>query len=235
MDGDNVSIFAYGATGSGKTFTMQGPTWSLENHGQNFRGLLPRTAEHIFDEITRTSKIEFNTKILFSAYEIYNDNIYDLLDKSKTHLDVLHGKNFVQVKNLMWNNIKSKDDINNLIRIASQSRRVESTQFNESSSRSHAIFQIKLEMIDNSKKTTTESYINIVDLAGSEKCTLNYSNKNKEEIENMKKLQNEANFINKSLSTLGRVISMLADKKSNKLSIPYRESKLTTVLQVIFY
>ena len=71
-----------------------------------------------------------------------------------------------------------------------------------------------------------------MDLAGSERSNLNFTNKSKEEIENMKKLQNEANFINKSLTTLGRVIAMLADKKSNKLAIPYRESKLTMVLQV---
>jgi hypothetical protein len=208
---------------------MQGPAWAFDINGQSFKGILPRAAEHLFNEVNRNAKIDIKIGIQFAAFEIYNETIFDLFDSSKTPLQIVNAK----IKNLTWNNIKSKEDILSLIKSASDSRKVESNSYNESSSRSHAVFQIKLEAFNNQKKTTVESLINIVDLAGSERSNLNFTNKSKEEVESMKRLQTEANFINKSLTTLGRVISMLADKKSNKLAIPYRESKLTMVLQVI--
>lgn len=230
-----MCLFAYGATGSGKTYTMQGPYWTGGNTStfklNEFSGILPRAAEFIFNEISRTSKFS-NTKIYISAIEIYNENIYDLFEpnSNKTPLQLFINKNTCILKNLIWNQIKNKEDILAFTKEASESRRSDSTKFNENSSRSHAVFQLKLEN-SGSNTNIIESYINIIDLAGSEKCTLSFNNKSKEEIEAMKKLQNEANYINKSLSSLGRVISMLADKKSNKLAIPYRESKLTMLLQ----
>lgn len=235
LDGENICIFAYGATGSGKTYTMQGPTWSIDEKTltiNEFSGILPRTADYIFEEISRMNKMNCSFKIYISAMEIYNENVYDLFDSSsnKQSLQIFFVKNNVQVKGLIAHQITNKEDIMRFTKEASESRRSDSTQYNENSSRSHAIFQLKLESMNNSKPT--ESFINIIDLAGSEKCLLTgFNNKTKEEIDGMKKLQNESNFINKSLSTLGRIISMLADKKSNKLSIPYRESKLTMLLQ----
>jgi len=119
---------------------------------------------------------------------------------------------------------------------ASKSRRTDSTSFNDNSSRSHAIYQLQLRKIDkkNGSKDQLLSYINIIDLAGSEKQNSDYVGKTKDEIEKIKKNQLEANYINKSLTTLGRIVSMLVDKKS-KLAIPYRESKLTMLLQVFNY
>jgi hypothetical protein len=236
LDGENICIFAYGATGSGKTYTMQGPSWALDGKEliiNEFSGILPRAADYIFDEITRVNMLNYSCKIYFSAIEIYNENVYDLFDSNsnKQPLQVFFAKNIVQLKNLIWNQIKSKEDIIKFIKEASDTRRSDSTQYNENSSRSHAVYQLKLDFVKNQKQM--ESYINIIDLAGSEKCSItSINNKSKEEIETMKKLQNETNFINKSLTTLGRVISMLADKKSSKISIPYRESKLTMILQV---
>jgi hypothetical protein len=214
---------------------MQGPSWSFS--GTDFinelSGILPRTADFLFDELTRVNKLNMSYKVSLSAIEIYNDNIFDLLDTNpeKLPLQISFIKNNFQVKGLLWHQIKTKTDMIKCIKEASESRRSESTQFNDCSSRSHALYQLKLET-RNKLNQEIQSLINIVDLAGSERSALNFGGKTKEEIESMKKLQSEANFINKSLTTLGRVISMLADKKSNKISIPYRESKLTMILQV---
>ena len=135
------------------------------------------------------------------------------------------------MKNLTWNQILTKEDINKFTKEASETRRSDSTKFNAQSSRSHAIFQIKIERT-NKNNTESQSLINIIDLAGSERNSIDsFEDKSKTEVENMKKIQQEANFINKSLTTLGRIINMLGDKNSNKSSIPYRESKLTMILQ----
>lgn len=235
LDGENVCIFAYGSTGSGKTFTMQGYFSNQTKDIQN-KGILPRTAEFIFTEICRLNIFGNKYKISFSAIEIYNETVYDLLSKSdkiKQPLTIYVSNSDIQIKNLIWVDINKKEDILTYTKEASDSRRSDATQFNSTSSRSHAIFQIKLEMTKEDGQTQT-SLINIIDLAGSERSSLgSMTGKSKEEVDAIKKIQNEANFINKSLTTLGRIISMIGDKKSSKLAIPYRESKLTTLLQVI--
>jgi hypothetical protein len=216
-------------------------------------GILPRTADFIFEECERLEKFNSKPKVSISAIEIYNEQIYDLFsnnnnnnynksnekekekEKERESLNLIINKNSVYVKNLIWREIKSKSDIIKFTKEASETRRTESTIYNDTSSRSHAIYQVKIEYV-NSMKKEISGLINIIDLAGSEKCSLNsFNEKSKEEIESMKKIQNEANFINKSLTTLGRVISLLADKKSNKNSIPYRDSKLTSLLQVFYF
>jgi hypothetical protein len=203
------------------------------------KGILPRTAEFIFSEICRLKFHNLDFKLFFSALEIYNENLYDLLNsqvdnkKSKIPLNLFTNNNDIQIKGLTWLQIFTMEDICKFTKDASESRRSDSTQFNSTSSRSHAVFQIKIEKIKNSKVENT-SLINIIDLAGSERSSLNsLSGKTKEEIDLVKRIQNEANFINKSLTTLGRIISLINDKKSAKVAIPYRESKLTMVLQVI--
>jgi hypothetical protein len=162
--------------------------------------------------------------------------VFDLLAKNNKDkkipltLYTLNGE--VSIKNLTWIKIESKEDINNSTKEATEQRKSEATQFNSTSSRSHALFQIKLEQTK-LDSTIITSIINIIDLAGSERSSISsLANKTKEEIEQMKRIQTDANFINKSLTTLGRIISMIGDRKSMKLSIPYRESKLTTLLQV---
>jgi len=239
LDEENVCIFAYGATGSGKTYTMQGPSWALDNRElaiNEFSGILPRSAIYIFEELTRLNMINYSCKVSISAIEIYNENIFDLFDNSssKQPLQIFYNKNLVQLKNLIWHQINNKEDVLKYTKEASETRRSDNTKYNENSSRSHAIYQLKLEFSKNQKQI--ESYINIIDLAGSERCSItSFNDKTKEEIETMKKLQNESNFINKSLTTLGRIISMLADKKMSKMAIPYRESKLSMILQVNFF
>jgi kinesin family protein C1 len=242
LDGENVCIFAYGSTGSGKTFTMQG-SYNLTNSTEILNsgsGILPRCADFIFEEASRLNILGQTFKIYFSAIEIYNENLYDLLPgqplqnkkQNRQPLTVFMANNDIQIKNLTWATINLKEDILKYTKEASDTRRSDSTQFNSCSSRSHAIFQIKIENQKDNNIIT--SMINIIDLAGSERSSIqSFNGKTKEEIELVKKIQNEANFINKSLTTLGRIISMIGDKKLNtgKLAIPYRESKLTMVLQ----
>ena len=244
LDGENICIFAYGATGSGKTYTMQGKI--DENNNNNFiieqSGILPRTAHFIFEEKNRLEKINENLDVYFSAIEIYNETIYDLLannninnninmnnNNKRIPLTVYCANNEINIPNLQWKNIQNKNDIIKFTLQASNTRSSDSTSFNSVSSRSHAIYRIKI--YNNSNKKN--SMINIIDLAGSERSSLkNTSNLTKEEKDYIKKIQNEANFINKSLSALGRIINLIGDKKNcNKLVIPYRESKLTIVLQ----
>jgi hypothetical protein len=238
---------------------MQGPSYSTNFKQINeLSGILPRTAQYIFEEFERLKKMNIIYKIALSAVEIYNENVYDLFDKNnispnhnnnnnnfnnnninnnnkvKNPLTINYIKNNVYLKDLIWHEINTKEDIIRLTKEAAISRTSESTQFNESSSRSHAIFQLRLDT-KNKLGQDLQSFINIIDLAGSERCTLtSLTDKSKEEIEAMKKLKTEASHINKSLTTLGRIISLLADKKSSKLSLPYRESKLTMILQVTY-
>ena len=223
LDGENICVFAYGATGSGKTFTMQGTSEHI--------GILPRCAEFIFEEKNRLSKHNESINIFFAALEIYNENVFDLINKKKnSSLTIYSAGSEVNIPSLKWVEIQEKNDIVKYTNLASESRRCDSTSFNSTSSRSHAIFQIKII----NEITKKQSMINIIDLAGSERSQISsFGMLNKEEIENMKKIQCEANYINKSLSALGRIINLIGDKRNNtkNIAIPYRESKLTVVLQ----
>ena len=109
MDGENVSIFAYGATGSGKTYTMQGPVYDTISLLNETSGILPRTADFIFNEMIRLNKMNMTFKLSISALEIYNDNIYDLLDisKDRSPLSITLIKNNVIIKNtITFNDVK---------------------------------------------------------------------------------------------------------------------------------
>lgn len=127
---------------------------------------------------------------------------------------------------MSWKKIESCQEIPSLLIQASQARSSGSTIYNDKSSRSHAIFQIKLTRIESNLKK--ESYITVVDLAGSERGSNSLSVNEKSD--EKKKLFTESTYINKSLTTLGRVINMISDKKDLMTHVPYRDSKLTLVL-----
>lgn len=222
LDGDNITLIAYGATGSGKTYTMQGISNNIE-----LKGILPRAAELLFSEIKRRTFISESNQgylLQLSAIEIYNEMIYDLFSSNKDKMQVINNS----IKNLTYKTITKEEEITNLIIKAGENRSIDSTEFNSSSSRSHAIYQLKL-LVNNENKDLV-SIINIVDLAGSEKSTYSTTQqKTNSEIEKMKKIQMECSFINKSLMTLGRIINLIC-KKSKEIP-PYRESKLTLLLQ----
>ena len=253
IDGEDACIFAYGATGSGKTFTMQGEI-SIGKTGcfvGEKSGILPRSAQFIFKEKERLKFVGVELEMKMSAFEIYMEKVYDLMKegkdakgkkgvgkgvgekKGREALNIIQKNSEIVIDNLTILPIKSEIDIINNIETASKNRKTDSTDFNQTSSRSHALFRIH---IFNSK-TKKKSIINIVDLAGSEKRQIRTGNEikemNKEEKEKMKKIQEEANSINNSLTSLGIVLKKIGEmKKNNKItSISYRDSTLTRVLQ----
>nr|XP_023651219.1 kinesin heavy chain isoform X2 [Paramormyrops kingsleyae] len=215
LGGYNGTIFAYGQTSSGKTHTMEGKL-----HDQQEMGIIPRIAEDIFNHIfTMDENLEFHIKV--SYFEIYMDKIRDLLDVTKTNLAVHEDKNRVPfVKGCTERFVSSPEEVMDVIDEGKANRHVAVTNMNEHSSRSHSIFliNIKQEHIETEQKLSGKLYL--VDLAGSEKVS-------KTGAEGA--VLDEAKNINKSLSSLGNVISALAE--GTKTHVPYRDSKMTRILQ----
>lgn len=214
MDGFNGTIFAYGQTGAGKSHTMTGPPSPPE-----LQGLLPRAFTHIFSQII---KLSHNVKFLVrgSYIEIYNEEIRDLLSKNPKERCELkdHPNSGVYVKDLSAFVVKTTEECDKLLNTGLDNRVVGATAMNETSSRSHSIFMITIEQAEGEHIRVGK--LNMVDLAGSER-----QSKTGATGERLK----EATKINLSLSALGNVISALVDGKSSH--IPYRDSKLTRLLQ----
>eukprot|EP00927_Polykrikos_kofoidii_P015388 TRINITY_DN16830_c0_g1_i1.p1 TRINITY_DN16830_c0_g1~~TRINITY_DN16830_c0_g1_i1.p1 ORF type:complete len:802 (-),score=200.43 TRINITY_DN16830_c0_g1_i1:201-2498(-) len=218
MDGYNGTIFAYGQTGTGKTHTMVGPPEPAE-----LAGVIPRTFEHIFNNINVTCTKKFLVRA--SYLEIYNEEIRDLLSKNpKAKLELKdHPEGGVYVKDLSNLIVKGVADLGQVMEVGQRNRSVASTLMNNESSRSHSIFTITIETAEtgaDSKEHIRVGKMNMVDLAGSER-----QSKTGASGETLK----EATKINMSLSALGNVISALVDAKTS--FIPYRDSKLTRLLQ----
>merc|ERR1712227_1016869 len=218
LNGFNGTIFAYGQTGTGKTFTMEGVRTD-----ENLKGVIPRSFDHIFTHISRTTDEQYLVRA--SYLEIYQEEIRDLLSKDQSKRLQLkeRGDTGVQVKDLLSFVVKSASEIEHVMNVGNQNRSVRATNMNDHSSRSHAIFTIYIEC--SKKDAMGDDHIrvgrlNMVDLAGSERQT-----KTGATGESLK----EATKINLSLSALGNVISALVDGKSS--FIPYRNSKLTRLLQ----
>ncbi|KAH8370985.1 hypothetical protein KR093_005862 [Drosophila rubida] len=212
LEGFNGCIFAYGQTGTGKTFTMEGVRGN-----DDLMGIIPRTFEQIWLHINRTENFQFLVDV--SYLEIYMEELRDLLKPNSKHLEVRERGSGVYVPNLHAINCKSVDDMANVMRLGNKNRTVGFTNMNEHSSRSHAIFMIKIEMCDTETNTIKVGKLNLIDLAGSER-----QSKTGASAERLK----EASKINLALSSLGNVISALAE---NSPHVPYRDSKLTRLLQ----
>ncbi|KAL4262008.1 Kinesin-like protein [Pleurotus pulmonarius] len=217
--GMTVTIFAYGVTSSGKTHTMQG--------SKAAPGVIPRTVEAIFAhrrrlvDATPTLAPE-DISISMSYMEIYKDDVYDLLvtRENAPKLPVReneHGKVFVA--NLTYEPIASFSDFETIYTRATKHRSVGSTNLNHASSRSHAILAIRATIFDRTHNRSLTGTINLVDLAGSENNKLTGNDASR---------MAESAAINKSLSVLGQVVHAL---NSNQTRIPYRNSKLTRILQ----
>uniref|UniRef100_A0AAZ3RK58 Kinesin-like protein n=1 Tax=Oncorhynchus tshawytscha TaxID=74940 RepID=A0AAZ3RK58_ONCTS len=216
--GFNGTIFAYGQTGTGKTYTMEG----VRNDPER-RGVIPNSFEHVFTHISRSQNQQYLVRA--SYLEIYQEEIRDLLSKDQSRRLELKERpdTGVYVKDLSSFVTKSVREIEHVMNVGNQNRSVGSTNMNEHSSRSHAIFLITVECSElgvDGENHIRVGKLNLVDLAGSERQT-----KTGAQGERLK----EATKINLSLSALGNVISALVDGRSTH--IPYRDSKLTRLLQ----
>ncbi|XP_012681607.2 kinesin-like protein KIF3B [Clupea harengus] len=216
--GFNGTIFAYGQTGTGKTYTMEG----VRNDPER-RGVIPNSFEHIFTHISRSQNQQYLVRA--SYLEIYQEEIRDLLSKDQSRRLELKERpdTGVYVKDLSSFVTKSVREIEHVMNVGNQNRSVGSTNMNEHSSRSHAIFVITIECSETGLDEECHirvGKLNLVDLAGSERQA-----KTGAQGERLK----EATKINLSLSALGNVISALVDGRSTH--IPYRDSKLTRLLQ----
>uniref|UniRef100_A0A8D0D4A8 Kinesin-like protein n=1 Tax=Sander lucioperca TaxID=283035 RepID=A0A8D0D4A8_SANLU len=214
LEGYNGTIFAYGQTSSGKTHTMEGNL-----HDTDAMGIIPRIVQDIFNYIySMDENLEFHIKV--SYFEIYLDKIRDLLDVSKTNLSVHEDKNRVPyVKGCTERFVCSPDEVMDTIDEGKSNRHVAVTNMNEHSSRSHSIFLINVKQENTQTEQKLSGKLYLVDLAGSEKVS-------KTGAEGA--VLDEAKNINKSLSSLGNVISALAEGSGY---IPYRDSKMTRILQ----
>ncbi|XP_009900091.2 kinesin-like protein KIF3B [Dryobates pubescens] len=218
LQGFNGTIFAYGQTGTGKTYTMEGVRGDPEK-----RGVIPNSFEHIFTHISRSQNQQYLVRA--SYLEIYQEEIRDLLAKDQSKRLELKERpdTGVYVKDLSSFVTKSVKEIEHVMNVGNQNRSVGATNMNEHSSRSHAIFVITIECSQlglDGENHIRVGKLNLVDLAGSERQA-----KTGAQGERLK----EATKINLSLSALGNVISALVDGKSTH--IPYRDSKLTRLLQ----
>ncbi|KAJ3697159.1 hypothetical protein LUZ61_000864 [Rhynchospora tenuis] len=228
MAGYNSCIFAYGQTGSGKTHTMLG---DIENgtrrHNANC-GMTPRVFEYLFQRIQKEKEIRNGEKLQFtckcSFLEIYNEQIFDLLDPTSTNLQIREDlKKGVHVENLTEVTVSSARDAMQQLIQGAANRKVAATNMNRASSRSHSIFTCIIESKWEIQGIIHRRFarLNLVDLAGSERQKSSGA-----EGERLK----EATNINKSLSTLGLVIMNLVSNKKS-VHVPYRDSKLTFLLQ----
>ncbi|XP_062203178.1 kinesin-like protein KIN-5A [Phragmites australis] len=231
LDGYNCTIFAYGQTGTGKTYTMEGGGGGKAQNGElpSDAGVIPRAVKRIFD-ILEAQSAEYSMKVSF--LELYNEELTDLLapeeskssdDKSKKPMALMEdGKGGVFVRGLEEEVVSSAGEIYKILERGSAKRKTAETLLNKQSSRSHSIFSITIHI----KECTPEGEemikcgkLNLVDLAGSENISRSGARDGR---------AREAGEINKSLLTLGRVINTLVEHSGH---IPYRDSKLTRLLR----
>ncbi|KAK4373858.1 hypothetical protein RND71_004535 [Anisodus tanguticus] len=235
LAGFNSSVFAYGQTGSGKTYTIWGPANALleENLTNDQQGLAPRVFQRLFERIEEEQIKHADKQLMYqcrcSFLEIYNEQITDLLDPSQRNLQIREDvRTGVYVENLTEECVSSMKDVTKLLMKGVSNRRTGATSVNAESSRSHSVFTCVVEsrcksMADGINHLK-RSRINLVDLAGSERQKLTGAAG-----ERLK----EAGNINKSLSQLGNLINILAEvsQTGKNRHIPYRDSKLTFLLQ----
>lgn len=219
LEGYNGTIFAYGQTGTGKTFTMEGVRAIPEK-----RGIIPNSFAHIFGHIAKAEEdVRFLVRV--SYLEIYNEEVRDLLGKDQhQRLEVKERPDVgVYVKDLSAFVVNNADDMDRIMTLGNKNRSVGATNMNMHSSRSHAIFTVTVECSEkgaDGEQHVRVGKLHLVDLAGSERQAKTGATGQR---------LKEATKINLSLSTLGNVISSLVDGKSTH--IPYRNSKLTRLLQ----
>ncbi|RYP30379.1 hypothetical protein DL767_006287 [Monosporascus sp. MG133] len=216
LNGYNGTVFAYGQTGAGKSYTMMGT--SIED--DEGKGVTPRIIEQIFSSIMSSPPtIEYTVRV--SYMEIYMERIRDLLAPQNDNLPVHEERNRgVYVKGLLEIYVSSVEEVFEVMKRGGNARAVAATNMNQESSRSHSIFVITVTQKNLETGSSKSGQLFLVDLAGSEK--VGKTGASGQTLEEAKK-------INKSLSALGMVINALTDGRSSH--VPYRDSKLTRILQ----
>ncbi|CAA0806803.1 P-loop containing nucleoside triphosphate hydrolases superfamily protein [Striga hermonthica] len=222
VDGFNGTAFAYGQTSSGKTFTMNG--------SENDPGIIQRAVKDIFAKMQKTSDREFLVRV--SYMEIYNEDINDLFSVENQKLQIHESlERGVFVAGLREEIVNSADQVLNLIQLGEAKRHFGDTNMNARSSRSHTIFRMVIESKGKDNKcrdgsssddAIRVSVLNLVDLAGSERVAKTGAGGVR---------LKEGKHINKSLMILGNVINKLSEGGKQRGHIPYRDSKLTRILQ----
>lgn len=217
LKGFNCTIFAYGQTGAGKTYTMCGKV--RDNSLTPESGIIPRCLKKLFEDNENNN----NNDLIFrcSFVEIYNEILKDLLSDGKNdkHLKIYEHNKIIKIKALEEFYIKDFNEAMQIFKMGLDKRKTAATKMNDISSRSHTIFTIHLLKKRSNGSEYQFSKLNLVDLAGSENIGKSGS---------INQRAREAGSINQSLLTLGRVINSLVDGSN---FIPYRESKLTRLLQ----
>ncbi|XP_057778967.1 kinesin-like protein KIN-5B [Salvia miltiorrhiza] len=230
LEGFNCTVFAYGQTGTGKTYTMEG---GMRNKGGELpaeAGIIPRAVRQIFDTL-EAQNADYSMKVTFS--ELYNEEITDLLapedqlksteDRPKKPISLMEdGKGLVVVRGLEEEMVYSANEIYSLLERGAARRRTADTLLNKRSSRSHSIFTITIHIKEGTvgeEELIKCGKLNLVDLAGSENIFRSGVREAR---------AREAGEINKSLLTLGRVINALVE---HSVHVPYRDSKLTRLLR----
>lgn len=211
LEGFNGTIFAYGQTGTGKTYTMEGEVTSEED-----KGIILHAFDHIFAHISQVKDREF---LVYASYlQIYMEDVYDLLADPNKKLHVRNIDNDVKVVGLSSHIVKSPKETTDLLVAGKNNRVVAATSMNKGSSRSHSVFTVIVEQ-HSEERGTRMGKLHLVDLAGSERLS-------KTQAEGLTAIQGAK--INRSLLELGNVISALVTGKKH---ISYRNSKLTQILQ----
>lgn len=233
--------------GTGKTHTMEGDLSNPDNYG-----VIPRSAETIFEALERPEYISH--EVVVSYLEIYNEELCDLLSEEYhdtpkrssptkqyvSKLEIMEGKDGVVCRGLTERTVNNATDVLAVMKTAQRYRKIGETKMNKHSSRSHCVFTLCLsakKQLKDGNIFDSRGKLHLVDLAGSEcaKATLFDRDTDKGEFQNQRERGRERSNINRSLLTLGRVIIMLKEQSTNKKSssvrIPYRDSKLTRILQ----
>ncbi|KAK4949814.1 hypothetical protein LTR10_011656 [Elasticomyces elasticus] len=215
MNGYNGTVFAYGQTGAGKSYTMMGDMDDTDK-----KGITPRIIEQIFDAILVHGSAQIEYTVGISYLEIYMERIRDLLNPVMDNLPINEGPKGPYVKGLREIYVNTVEEVYTAMHLGQRSRVTASTNMNLESSRSHSIFLVTINQKDVNTGSQKSGMLYLVDLAGSEK--VGKTGATGQTLEEAKK-------INKSLSALGMVINALTDGKSSH--VPFRDSKLTRILQ----
>ncbi|XP_038189649.1 kinesin-like protein KIF27 [Arvicola amphibius] len=231
IEGYNATVFAYGQTGSGKTYTIGGGHVASVVEGQ--KGIIPRAIQEIFQSLSENPSMDFKVKV--SYIEVYKEDLRDLLEL-ETSMKDLHiredDKGNTVIVGAKECQVESMDEVMSLLEMGNAARHTSTTQMNEHSSRSHAIFTISICQVEKTPETAEDgewyshrhivSKFHFVDLAGSERVTKtgNTGERFKESIQ-----------INSGLLALGNVISALGDPRRKSAHIPYRDAKITRLLK----